>query len=330
MPVTEAKTILQFLLDLLRDPNAQAAFAADPHGTLASAGLDNLCFADVRDALPLVMDHAPAAVAARYDDDVRAGTASTAAVVSDPGHHWNHGGHHEPAHHWSPAPVPAHHGPEVDKVISHLNWTTNNYSFDSHDTTFTTALDQHIIANGDVTTTVDTHPQVASGDGAVAVGGNLAAPVATGTGSVAGDANQVNHDGTASFGAGDATSVGGSVGASHGGAVSLTDPATGTEQDSAATSFGSGDSASGSGTAAVTPTHDQSDNSTHTATATDTSHSGNTDNSTHDATSTGASDADAGSNDAGPLFAHDAAPETHVDDALAAHEAQPTHEVAVH
>ncbi|WP_414638207.1 IniB N-terminal domain-containing protein, partial [Actinomycetospora sp.] len=58
MPVTEAKTILAFLLDLLRDPNAQAAFAADPHGTLTAAGLDGMCFADVRDALPLVMDHA--------------------------------------------------------------------------------------------------------------------------------------------------------------------------------------------------------------------------------------------------------------------------------
>jgi hypothetical protein len=327
MPVTEARTILQFLLDLLRDPNSQAAFAADPHGTLAAAGLDGLCFADVRDALPLVMDHAPASVAARYDDDVRAGTASTAAVVSDPDHHWHHDGDH--GHHWAPVPPP--HAPEVDKVIAHLNWTTNNYSFDSHDTTFTTALDQHIIANGDVTTTVDTHPQVASGDGAVAVGGNLAAPVATGAGSVAGDGNQVNHDGTASFGAGDATSVGGSVGASHGGAVSLTAPATGTEQDSAATSFGSGDSASGSGDAAVTPAHDQSDNSTHTATATDTSQhdSNNTDNSTHDATSNGAGAADAGSADAGPLFAHDAAPETHDDAVLAAHEA-PVHEVAVH
>jgi hypothetical protein len=225
--------------------------------------------------------------------------------------------------------VPPHHAPEVDKVIAHLNWTSNNYSFDSHDTTFTTALDQHIIANGNVTTTVDTHPQVASGDGAVAVGGNLAAPVATGTGSVAGTDNEVNHDGTASFGAGDATSVGGSVGASHGSGVSLTGPATGNEQDSAATSFGSGDSASGSGTAAVTPVHDQSDDSTHTATATDTSHSGNTDNSIHDATSTGAGDADAGSNDVGPLFAHEAAPETHDDAVLAAHEA-PVHEVAVH
>ena len=174
MPVTEARTLLQFLLDLLRDPNAQAAFAADPQGTLAAAGLDNMCFADVRDALPLVMDHAPAAVAARYDDDLRAGTASTAAVVSDPDHDWDrpawtHHDDHDHGHHWTPGPVPPHHAPEIEKVVQHLNWVTNNYSFDSHDANFTTALDQHIIANGDVTTTVDTHPQIASGDGAVAV-----------------------------------------------------------------------------------------------------------------------------------------------------------------
>ncbi len=228
--------------------------------------------------------------------------------------------------------MPPHHAPEIDKVISHLNWTTNNYSFDSHDTSFSTDLNQHIIANGDVTTTVDTHPQVASGDGAVAVGGDLTAPVATGAGAVAGTDNEVNHDGTASFGAGDATSVGGSIGASDGGAVSLTGPATGNEQNSEATSFGSGDSASGSGDATVTPDHDQSDNSTNTATATDTSQhdSNNTDNSTHDATSSGDGDADAGSRDAGPLFAHETAPETG-DDAgvLAAHESH-AHEVIAH
>ena len=110
MPVTEARTILQFLLDLLRDPNAQAAFADDPQGTLAAAGLDNMCFADVRDALPLVMDHAPASVAARYDDDLRAGTASTAAVVGPTDDHdwdrpaWGH--HDDHGHHWRPAPCP--------------------------------------------------------------------------------------------------------------------------------------------------------------------------------------------------------------------------------
>ncbi|NMO93004.1 IniB N-terminal domain-containing protein [Actinomycetospora sp. TBRC 11914] len=328
MPATEAKTILQFLLDLLRDPSAQAAFAQDPQGTLAAAGLDNLCFADTRDALPLVMDHAPAAVAARYDDDVRAATASTAAVVSDPDHHWTPDWHHEPAHHWHPAPEPHEHHHEIDRVVQHLNWVTNNYAFDSHDANFTTDLNQHIIANGDVTTTVDTHPQIASGDGAVAVGGNLAAPVATGAGSVAGEGNMVNHGGTAAFGDGDATSVGGSVGASHGGAVSLHDPATGTEENSAATSFGAGDATSASGASTATPTH----NPTTTVTATDTSQhdSNNTDNSTHDATSTGPGDADAGTRDAGPLFAHDTAtPDLHDDGVLAAHEAH-THEVVAH
>ena len=344
MPVTEAKTILQFLLDLLRDPSAQTAFADDPQGTLAAAGLDNLCFADTRDALPLVMDHAPASVAARYDDDVRAAAASAAAVVSDPDHQWtrpdwhhepdhHEPGHHEPehhehGHHGHPAPEPHPHTPEIDKVVQHLNWVTNNYSFDSHDTDFTTSLNQHIIANGDVTTTVDTHPQVASGDGAVAVGGNLAAPVATGAGSVAGQGNLVNHDGTAAFGAGDATSVGGSIGASHGGAVSLTAPATGTQEDSAATSFGAGDATSASGASTATPTH----NPLTTVTATDTSHHGsdNTDSSTHHATSTGRGDADAGSREAGPLFAHDTAtPDAHDHGVLAAHEAH-THDVVAH
>ncbi len=144
---------------------------------------------------------------------------------------------------------------------------------------------------------------------------------------MAGEGNNVNHDGTASFGTGDATTVGGSVGASHGGRAPDR-PATGTEENSAATSFGAGDATSASGASTATPTH----NPTTTVTATDTSQhdSNNTDNSTHDATSSGPGDADAGSRDAGPLFAHEtAAPDAHDDGVLAAHEAH-THEVVAH
>ena len=48
MPVTEAKTLLQFLLDLFRDPVARAEFLADPTCSLQAAGLDDLTLADVR------------------------------------------------------------------------------------------------------------------------------------------------------------------------------------------------------------------------------------------------------------------------------------------
>jgi hypothetical protein len=312
MPATEAKTLLQFLLDLLRDPQAQAEFDANPQGALTAAGLDGMCFADVRDALPLVMDHAPAAVAARYDDDVRAASASAVAVVGEEHHHGGHG-----EHHWIPGPVLPPHAPEVDKVIQQLQYVTNNYAYDSHD--IETNLEQNIRANGDVTTTLN--QPVASGDGAVAAGGDITSPVATGAGAVAGEGNMVNHDGTASFGAGDASSVGGSIAAGEGGAVSLNDTATGTNTDESATNFGSGAASS-----QAPATHTETP--TTTVTQTDNSQANETDNSTHTATNSGAGDLDAG-REATPLFAHEDASGTADADTLAAHEPQ-HHDVVTH
>ncbi|MEJ2866674.1 IniB N-terminal domain-containing protein [Actinomycetospora sp. OC33-EN08] len=303
MPATEAKTLLQFLLDLLRDPQTQAEFDQNPQATLAAAGLDGMCFADVRDALPLVMDHAPASVAARYDDDVRAASASAVAVVGEEHHH--HGGGGE--HHWIPGPVLPPHTPEVEKVIQQLQYVTNNYAYDSHDTNFETNLEQNIRANGDVTTTLDIDPTVASGDGAVAVGGDNSAPIAT-DGAVAGDGNMINGDGTAAFGDGDATSVGGSIGADNGGAVSLTDAATGENTDESATNFGSG-AASSQGdatpdnseteTISVTDESDNSDNSDNSV------NDSNNETSTETTTETDESISDSVFSDGGPITAAD-------------------------
>jgi hypothetical protein len=305
---TEAKTLLQFLLDLLRDPQTQAQFDADPQATLTAAGLNGMCFADVRDALPLVMDHAPAAVAARYDDDVRAASASAVAVVGEEHHHGGGG-----EHHWIPGPVLPAHTPEVEKVIQQLQYVTNNYAYDSHDTNLETNLEQNIRANGDVTTTLN--QPVASGAGAVAAGGDITAPVATGEGSAAGDGNMVNHDGTASFGAGNAATVGGDIAAGEGGAVSLNDAAAGAYTDESATNFGSG-AASSQGDAAHTETP------TTTVTQTDNSatDSNNTDNSTTTNENSGAGDQTTEAREASPLFAHEDAAHTADADTLAAHD----------
>lgn len=314
MPATEAKTLLQFLLDLLRDPQTQAEFDADPQATLAAAGLDGMCFADVRDALPLVMDHAPAAVAARYDDDVRAASASAVAVVGEEHHHGGHGGHGE--HHWIPGPVLPAHTPEVEKIIQQLQYVTNNYAYDSHDTTFETNLEQNIRANGDVTTTLDISPTVASGDGSVAAGEDITAPVATGDGSQAGDGNMMNGDGTAAFGDGDAASVGGSIAANNGSAVSLNDAATGENTDESATNFGSGAASSqgdatpdNSETETVTVT-DESDNS-----VTDSNNETSTETTTETTTETDNSISDSVFSDGGPITADEAGADA-VDDAV--------------
>lgn len=53
-------TLHDFVLNLLTDPDARAAFELDPQGVLVDAGLGDITEADVQEVIPLVMDYAPA------------------------------------------------------------------------------------------------------------------------------------------------------------------------------------------------------------------------------------------------------------------------------
>ncbi|MBM7769891.1 hypothetical protein JOD54_000095 [Actinokineospora baliensis] len=76
-PAAESLTPHEFALSLLTDDAARTAFAADPQGALAGAGLGEFSVQDLQDALPFVADYAPAA-------DLRAVTEAltSAAEVS--------------------------------------------------------------------------------------------------------------------------------------------------------------------------------------------------------------------------------------------------------
>ena len=52
-------TLHDFVLNLLTDADARAAFQLDPDGSLSAAGLGGVSPADVRDLIPLVADYAP-------------------------------------------------------------------------------------------------------------------------------------------------------------------------------------------------------------------------------------------------------------------------------
>src|SRR6266581_4234524 len=56
-------TLHDFVINLLSDADARAAFDLDPDGALRAAGLGDVTPADVRDVLPLVADYVPAHVA---------------------------------------------------------------------------------------------------------------------------------------------------------------------------------------------------------------------------------------------------------------------------
>ena len=56
-------TLHDFVINLLSDADARAAFDLDPDSALREAGLTDVTAADVRDVIPLVADFAPAHVA---------------------------------------------------------------------------------------------------------------------------------------------------------------------------------------------------------------------------------------------------------------------------
>jgi hypothetical protein len=281
--MSEHKTLLQFLLDLLHDKQALADFKDDPQGALHAAGLQNVCADDIRDLLPVVLEKVDPQKAAQYEDDCDHGRDhDDAPKHHDPHHDGGHHGSHDPGH-----------DSEIDKVVSHLNYVVNNYSYDSHDTVYNTDNITKIWADHGAKVDVTNQTQNA-GDGGVNVGGDNNAPVATGGHNQIGDGNEQSGDGsTTAFGNGSALSH---VGTGDGGAINTgTGTAAGNHADTTLTAFGGGTVQNGTAnTAADSHDHVSTDSHDVTKTSTD-SHdlansqnhdSGNTDNSTDTDTST--------------------------------------------
>ncbi len=93
-------SLIEFLMDLLRDEQAQAEFARDPQGVLARNGLANVTAQDVCEAQPILADH-PAIT---------------------PHHSYHPAPHHPAPHHAAPHYAPhhaSHDSPvhEITKVI---------------------------------------------------------------------------------------------------------------------------------------------------------------------------------------------------------------------
>ncbi|MGH3873177.1 MAG: IniB N-terminal domain-containing protein [Pseudonocardiaceae bacterium] len=118
-------SLIEFLLNLLRDEAAQAEFMADPQATLARHGLDDLCGQDVRDVQPILADH-------------------EAVHVRDGGHH---------------SPPPQHHDDPVHE-IKHItqHYEVNNVVVDDSDEyNFNYVDDRDTIVNVDDRDTTDIH-----------------------------------------------------------------------------------------------------------------------------------------------------------------------------
>jgi hypothetical protein len=135
---TIADALIEFILSLLRDPDAAAEFDDDARGALASRGLSNISAADVCAVAPVVID--------------RAGVVASAAPPEPP----------------DPTTRP------VDPVVRQIQDIVNNFQWvDDRDTVVDQSVNQNIWADGDVTQVFDQDATVASGDDALAAGDDL-------------------------------------------------------------------------------------------------------------------------------------------------------------
>ena len=151
---TLASSLLDFILDLLRDPAAAEEFQADPEQALASAGLDDVCAADVHAVMPMLADFAPVgAVAGIAHAAPSGGHVAASHHPSAPDHQPEHGedDHRPPA--------------EAAPAIEHLKYIQSNYHYTS-----TTTIDaSHSVWAGE-----DVY-QVFGEDVVIATGGSVVA-----------------------------------------------------------------------------------------------------------------------------------------------------------
>ncbi|MCE3555188.1 IniB N-terminal domain-containing protein [Pseudonocardia sp. RS11V-5] len=181
------QTLIELLLSLLKDPEAAEAFKADPAAYIQGCGLTGFTAEDVHDAALLIQDN----------DD------------SDFERNHDTGGNH---HHTPPPPPHKEpHESDHEHAVKYLNtYVTNNW-VDDRDTIVDNSINQVIDTDGgDFRQDIDIDAVTASGDGAVAAGGDIEdSTITTGNGNVVGDGNQVvDGDGnTTAFGNGSATST---------------------------------------------------------------------------------------------------------------------------
>jgi hypothetical protein len=147
--MTAATSLLDFILRLLKDPQAQAEFRASPEQVLAANGLTDVSAADIRDTLPLVTDN-------RFVEL----NGSNLAV--------------------SPSVVLAAGGSRIHAAVHYLHHVTRTYRYDDHGAHAHDPAHVNIWATGDVAPTFD-DSHVGTGTPFPGPGG------APGTGNWAGD-----------------------------------------------------------------------------------------------------------------------------------------------
>jgi len=163
-------SLLDFILTLLKNPQAQAEFRASPEQVLAAHGLTGVCAADIHETLPLVTDH-------RSVELTSTSHSAPPSVVSAPGDSDTHA------------------------AIEYLRYITSTYTYEDHSVHIDESVHVNIWAVGDVAQTFDDSHVVPDGPGPV-VGGHISGPVMPGPGGAVGTGNWVGDGHGNTFGQG--------------------------------------------------------------------------------------------------------------------------------
>ncbi len=170
-------SLLDFILKLLKNPQAQAEFRASPEQVLAAHGLTGVCAADIHEMLPLVTDHR---------------SVELASV----------------SHSAPPSVVPAPGDGDTHAAIEYLRYITNAYTYEDHSVHIDESVHANIWAVGEVAQTFDDSHVVPDGAGPVA-GGHIPGPVMPGPGGPVSTGNWVGDGHGNTFGQGRNLAYGG-------------------------------------------------------------------------------------------------------------------------
>ncbi|ANY06831.1 hypothetical protein [Pseudonocardia sp. HH130630-07] len=206
-------TLIEFVRMLLglgpdKDENIQVRdwFEKDPQAALNHFGLGDLTAEDVQDAVLIAQDNDTVSFDRSYDT----------------GFDWGRGGGHEGGKE----------GGKESAVHEKVHVTDHFHTsdVDDRDTIVDNSINQNVdTGGGDFDQDIETNSVTASGDGAVAAGGDIDdSTITTGNGNIVGDGNNVasGNGNTIAFGDGDATRTG-DISADNGSAVSIGGDATG-------------------------------------------------------------------------------------------------------
>jgi hypothetical protein len=163
-------SLLDFILNLLKNPQAQAEFRASPEQVLAVHGLTGVCAADIHETLPLVTDH-------RSVELTSTSHSAPPSVVRAPGDGDTHA------------------------AIDYLRFITNAYTYEDHGVHIDESVHVNIWAVGDVAQTFDASHVVPDGPGVVA-GGHIPGPAMPGPGAPVSSGNWVGDGHGNAFGQG--------------------------------------------------------------------------------------------------------------------------------